>query len=205
MNNTLSRIIFLLPVLTVVISYFFSSLGGYVEWCFPLLDGCTSISKVGRYGVSFYLYKIFIIPSVILMIIFWYQINKYFYKSNLLLFLSVTSCIFLIIYLFALGFEGKFYRFMREIGIFVFFILSPVSQTLLVFSISNNKIKSKFSLKTFLFVYLLFVVGYLLILPFDNSNYENVIEWNFALLIFLFFPLFNGMLRKTNVWNDDFQ
>ncbi len=199
MNNTLSRIIFLVPVLTVVISYFFSSLGGYVEWCFPLLDGCTSISKVGRYGVSFYLYKIFIIPSVILMIIFWYQINKYFYKSNLLLFLSVTSCIFLIIYLFALGFEGKFYRFMREIGIFVFFILSPVSQTLLVFSISNNKIKSKFSLKTFLFVYLLFVVGYLLILPFDNSNYENVIEWNFALLIFLFFPLFNGMLRKTNV------
>jgi hypothetical protein len=199
LNNTLSRIIFLVPVLTVVISYFFSSLGGYVEWCFPLLDGCTSISKVGRYGVSFYLYKIFIIPSVILMIIFWYQINKYFYKSNLLLFLSVTSCIFLIIYLFALGFEGKFYRFMREIGIFVFFILSPVSQTLLVFSISNNKIKSKFSLKTFLFVYLLFVVGYLLILPFDNSNYENVIEWNFALLIFLFFPLFNGMLRKTNV------
>ena len=88
---------------------------------------------------------------------------------------------------------------MREIGIFVFFILSPVSQTLLVFSISNNKIKSKFSLKTFLFVYLLFVVGYLLILPLDNSNYENVIEWNFALLIFLFFPLFNGMLRKTNV------
>jgi len=199
LNNTLSRIIFLLPVLTVVISYFFSSLGGYVEWCLPLLDGCTSISKVGRYGVSFYLYKIFIIPSVILMIIFWYQINKYIYKSNLLLFFSITSCIFLIIYLFALGFEGKIYRFMREIGIFVFFILSPVSQTLLVFSISNNKIKSKFSLKTLLFVYLLFVVGYLLILPFDNSNYENIIEWNFALLIFLFFPLFNGLLRKTNV------
>ena len=199
MNNTLSRIIFLLPVLTVVISYFFSSLGGYVDWCLPLLDGCTSISKVGRYGVSFYLYKIFIIPSVILMIIFWYQAHKYFHKSNLLLFIGVTSCIFLIIYLFALGFEGKFYRFMREIGIFVFFILSPVSQTLLVFSISNNKIKSKFSLKTLLFVYLLFVVGYLIILPFDNSNYENIIEWNFALLIFLFFPLFNGLLRKTNV------
>jgi hypothetical protein len=199
LNNTLSRIIFLAPVLTVVISYFFSSLGGYVEWCFPLLDGCTSISKVGRYGVSFYLYKIFIIPSVILMIIFWHQINKYFHKSNLLLFLSVTSCIFLIIYLFALGFEGKFYRFMREIGIFVFFIFSPVSQTLLVFSISNNKIKSKFSLKTLLSLYFLFVVGYLLILPLDNSNYENMIEWNFALLIFLFFPLFTSSLRETNV------
>ena len=198
MNNNLSRIIFLLPVLTVVISYFFSSLGGYVEWCLPLLDGCTSISKVGRYGVSFYLYKIFIIPSVILMIIFWYQINKYIYKSNLLLFFSITSCIFLIIYLFALGFEGKIYRFMREIGIFVFFILTPVCQTYLVFSISNNKLKSKFSLKTLLSMYLLFVAGYLLILPFNNSNYENVIEWNFALLIFLFFPLFGSLLRETN-------
>ena len=198
MNNTLSRIIFLLPVLTVVISYFFSSLGGYVEWCLPLLDGCTSISKVGRYGVSFYLYKIFIIPSVILMIIFWYQINKYIYKSNLLLFFSITSCIFLIIYLFALGFEGKIYRFMREIGIFVFFIFSPVCQTYLVFSISNNKISSKFSLKILLYLYLLFLVGYLLILPLDNSNYENVIEWNFAFLIFLFFPLFTGLLRETN-------
>ena len=165
----------------------------------PLLDGCTSISKVGRYGVSFYLYKIFIIPSVILMIIFWYQINKYIHKSNLLLFLSITSCIFLIIYLFALGFEGKIYRFMREIGIFVFFILSPVCQALLVFLISDNKIRSKFPLRILLSMYLLFLVGYLLILPFDNPNYENVIEWNFALLIFLFFPLFNGMLRKTNV------
>ena len=69
---------------------------------------------------------------------------------------------------------------------------------ILVFSISNNKIRSKFSLKTLLSLYLLFVVGYLLILPLDNSNYENVIEWNFAFLIFLFFPLFTGLLRETN-------
>ena len=198
MNKIIPQFVFFIPVLTVIISYLISSFGGFVDWCMPLIDGCTSISKVGRYGISFYLYKIFIIPSVILMIIFWYQIHKYFHKSNLLLFLSVTSCIFLIIYLFALGFEGKFYRFMREIGIFVFFILSPVSQTLLVFSISNNKIKSKFSLKTLLSLYFLFVAGYLLILPLDNSNYENMIEWNFALLIFLFFPLFTGLLRETN-------
>tara|TARA_B100001939_G_scaffold215207_1_gene185065 strand:+ start:45 stop:446 length:402 start_codon:yes stop_codon:yes gene_type:complete len=132
------------------------------------------------------------------MIIFWYQINKYIHKSNLLLFLSITSCIFLIIYLFALGFEGKIYRFMREIGIFVFFILSPICQALLVFLISDNKIRSKFPLRILLSMYLLFIVGYLLILPFDNPNYENVIEWNFALFIFLFFPLFSGLLRETN-------
>ena len=199
MNKIIPQFIFLIPVLTVIISYFISSFGGFVDWCMPLIDGCTSISKVGRYGISFYLYKIFIIPSVILMIIFWYQVNKYIYKSNLLLFLSTTSCIFLIIYLLALGFDGKIYRFMREIGIFIYFILTPICQTLLAFSISNNKIRSKFFLYTLLSMYLVCVGIYLLILPLDNSNYENVIEWNFALLIFLFFPLFSGLLRKTNV------
>ena len=199
MNKIIPQFVFFIPVFTVIISYFISSFGGFVDWCMPLLDGCTSISKVGRYGISFYLYKIFIIPSVILMIIFWYQVNKYIYKSNLLLFLGITSCIFLIIYLFALGFDGKIYRFMREIGIFIYFILTPMCQTLLAFSISNNKIRSKFYLYTLLSMYLVCVGGYLFILPLDNSNYENVIEWNFALLIFLFFPLFSGSLRKTNV------
>ena len=199
MNKIIPQFVFFIPVSTVIISYFISSFGGFVDWCMPLIDGCTSISKVGRYGISFYLYKIFIIPSVILMIIFWYQVNKYIYKSNLLLFLSITSCIFLIIYLFALGFDGKIYRFMREIGIFIYFILTPMCQTLLAFSISNNKIRSKFFLYTLLSMYLVCVGIYLLILPLDNSNYENVIEWNFALLIFLFFPLFSGLLRNTNV------
>ena len=204
MNKIIPQFVFFITVLTVIISYLISSLGGFVDWCMPLIDGCTSISKVGRYGISFYLYKIFIIPSVILMIIFWYQVNKYIYKSNLLLFLSITSCVFLIIYLFALGFDGKIYRFMREIGIFIYFIFTPMCQTLLVFSISNNKIRSKFFLYTLLSMYLVCVGIYLLILPLDNSNYENVIEWNFALLIFLFFPLFSGSLRKTNVWSDEF-
>jgi len=199
LNKIIPQFVFFIPVLTVIISYFISSFGGFVDWCMPLIDGCTSISKVGRYGISFYLYKIFIIPSVILMIIFWYQVNKYIYKSNLLLFLSITSCIFLIIYLLALGFDGKIYRFMREIGIFIYFILTPICQTLLAFSISNNKIRSKFFLYTLLCMYLVCVGFYLLILPLDNSNYENVIEWNFALLIFLFFPLFSGLLRNTNV------
>ena len=197
MNKIIPQFVFFIPVLTVIISYFISSFGGFVDWCMPLIDGCTSISKVGRYGISFYLYKIFIIPSVILMIIFWYQVNKYIYKSNLLLFLSITSCIFLIIYLFALGFDGKIYRFMREIGIFVYFILTPMCQTLLAFSISNNKIRSKFFLYALLFMYLVCMGVYLFILPLDNSNYENVIEWNFALLIFLFFTLFSGLLKKN--------
>ena len=154
------------------------------------------LSKVGRYGVSFYLYKTLIIPSVILMIIFWYQVNLNIYQSKLLLFLSITSCIFLIIYLLALGFDGKIYRFMREIGIFIFFIVTPICQAWLTFSLSSNTIRSKFFLYIILSIYLICLVSYLFILPFDNANYENVIEWNLALSIFLFFPMFSGLLRS---------
>ena len=189
----------MVPVSTVVVAYFLSSLGGYVDRCVPFLDGCTSISKVGRYGVSFYLYKILIIPSVILMITFWYQVNQYVYKSKLLLFINITSCIFLIIYLLALGFDGKIYRFMREIGIFIFFILTPICQAWLSFSLPNNKIRFKSFLYVLLFLYLISLVSYFFILPLNNANYENIIEWNFAFLIFLFFPLFGGLLTKTNV------
>ena len=84
---------------------------------------------------------------------------------------------------------------MREIGIFIYFIFTPMCQTFLAFSISNNKIRSKFYLYILLSMYLVCVGGYLFILPLDNSNYENVIEWNFALLIFLFFPLFSGLQK----------
>ena len=164
----------------------------------PLLDGCTSISKVGRYGISFYLYKLFIIPSVILLIIFWYQINIYIHKSNFLFSLATVSSVFLIVYLIALGFDGNIYRFMREIGIFVFFILTPVCQVWLTISISSEKIKAKNILYILIFLYLVCVVSYLFILPLDNANYENIIEWNFALLIFLFFPVFRYLLVKAN-------
>ena len=198
MNKIIPQFVFFIPVLTVIISYFISFFGGFVDWCMPLLDGCTSISKVGRYGISFYLYKLFIIPSLILTIIFWYQINLYIHKSNFLFSLATVSSVFLIVYLIALGFDGNIYRFMREIGIFVFFILTPVCQVWLTISISSEKIKAKNILYILIFLYLVCVVSYLFILPLDNANYENIIEWNFALLIFLFFPVFRYLLVKAN-------
>ena len=87
-----------------------------------------------------------------------------------------------------------FKKFLARISISLFLSLNS-----LLNSPSLIQIRSKFFLYTLLSMYLVCVGAYLLILPLDNSYYENVIEWNFALLIFLFFPLFSGLLRKTNV------
>ena len=198
MSKNLSLSIFLVPVLTIFVSYLISASNGYVDWCMPIIEGCTSISKVGRYGLSFYLYKIFIIPSLILMIYFWSKAYLNIYKNIVLIFLSVVACLFLIIYLIALGFDGKIYRFMREIGIFVFFVLMPICQAWLTISTSHNFL-NKFFLYLIIFIFIGLACVYLSILYLDNDNYENIIEWNFVFFIFLFFPVFYFSIKKSNV------
>lgn len=198
MSKKLSLSIFLVPVLTIFVSYLISASNGYVDWCIPIIEGCTSISKVGRHGLSFYLYKIFIIPSLILMIYFWSKTYLNIYKNVVLIFLSVVACLFLIIYLIALGFDGKIYRFMREIGIFVFFVLMPICQAWLTISTSHNFL-NKFFLYLIIFIFIGLACVYLSILSLDNDNYENIIEWNFVFFIFLFFPVFYFSIKKSNV------
>ena len=188
----------MIPIIIIDISYIISAFFGYVDWCLPIIDGCTSLSKVGRYGISFYLYKIFVIPSVILMMYFWLKVYLDIYKNVFLLFLSFIACVLLIIYLIALGFDGSVYRFMREVGIFVFFVFMPLCQIWLTISTPSDMIKTKFFLYLLILLFIGFCFVYFYILPLDNDNYENIIEWNFAFCIFLFFPIFSYSLRKTN-------
>ena len=198
MSKGIALIIFLAPIITICISYVISAFYGYVDWCLPIIDGCTSISKVGRYGLSFYLYKVLVIPSVILMIYFWLKVYLDVYKNIFLLFLSFIACIFLIIYLIALGFDGPIYRFMREVGIFAFFVFMPICQIWLTASAPKESLKTKFFLYLLILLFIGFCFVYFYILPMDNNNYENIIEWNFAFGIFLFFPIFSYSLRKIN-------
>tara|TARA_Y100000590_G_scaffold193842_1_gene220290 strand:+ start:254 stop:853 length:600 start_codon:yes stop_codon:yes gene_type:complete len=197
-SKGIALIIFLVPIITICISYVISAFYGYVDWCLPIIDGCTSISKVGRYGLSFYLYKVLVIPSVILMIYFWLKVYLDVYKNIFLLFLSFIACIFLIIYLIALGFDGPIYRFMREVGIFAFFVFMPICQIWLTASAPKESLKTKFFLYLLILLFIGFCFVYFYILPMDNNNYENIIEWNFAFGIFLFFPIFSYSLRKIN-------
>ena len=42
--------------------YIFSCLGEFVPWCFPHIEGCTSISRTGRFGTSFLHLQIYYDP-----------------------------------------------------------------------------------------------------------------------------------------------
>ena len=197
MSKKISLLIFFVPIISVSISYLISAFFNYVPWCIPFTDGCTSISKVGRYGISFYIYKIFLIPVAILVIYFWFKIYLEIYKNIFLLIMSLIASIALIIYLSSLGFDGSTYRFMREFGIFFFFILMPLTQILVTSLAPPDHFKTKFFIFLILISYSVLLFAYLKILTLDNGNYENIIEWNFAFLIFLFFPVFE-FSRKSS-------
>ena len=131
------------------------------------------------------------------MIYFWFKVYLDIYENISLLIVSLVACLALIIYLSFLGFDGSIYRFMREVGIFFFFILMPLTQILVTSLASSEYFKTKLFILLILISYSILLFAYLRILTLDNSNYENIIEWNFAFLIFLFFPVFE-FSRKSS-------
>lgn len=182
---------FLVPFSTIWCSYFISAYTEYVEWCIPVIDGCTSLSKVGRHGIAFYLYKALIIPSTFLIMVFWIYVHREIYHNKYMLAMSIIACVFLVIYLCALGFDGGVYRFMRRIGVFVFFIGMPIVQTWLILA-SREHITGwpKPVLYVVIYAYLIILIGYLYVRSLHNRELENVMEWLTSLLIFSFFSLF---------------
>ena len=81
----LSLIVFVLPLFTVVVSYIASVRLNLVSFCIPNLDGCTSISRVGRYEPVKYFFK----PSMYLFgvfLLFYWREN--FLKLKLLILLQ---------------------------------------------------------------------------------------------------------------------
>ena len=121
----ISILAFTIPILTVLMSYFFSIKLDYVSFCIPNIDGCTSISQVGRYPTLNFFFKTFMFNSIF-FIYFYGRFNYFIISENnssllykLTFFLGIFSIFFFSLYIIFLG-EGDYYRFFRRIGIFIY-------------------------------------------------------------------------------------
>ena len=201
---------FLLPVFTVIISYLISIKLNLVATCIPNFEGCTSISRVGRYEPVKYFFKPMMYFYALSIFFFWniflQEIKIIRIKSKYLIILTFITVIFLCLYITFLG-ESTLYSFFKRIGIY-FYILSIV---LLQFSsnkmlINNQKKLSKiFNYRIVQFNYYLswfLIISGLILLPILIIKIEtfpqikNIISWNYFLLIQLFFLLFFFSLKK---------
>ena len=193
-------IAFILPILTVLISYYLSIKFDYVQFCIPNIDGCTSISQVGRYPPINYFFKTFMFISIFIIFIYWKSnYNLLSYNNSLLLYkitflLGIFSVIFFALYITFLG-EGDYYRFFRRIGIFIYIFFTVISELLLSISFKKNSylfkndkiINLKFYFNLVLSTFGLILLPLVIYRIIDYPNFKNIVSWNYFILIQLNF------------------
>ncbi|HJM78357.1 MAG TPA: hypothetical protein QGG51_01945 [Candidatus Pelagibacter bacterium] len=209
--RVIALICFILPILTVIISYIASVKLNLVPACIPNFEGCTSISRAGRNVPVKYFFKPMMYLYSFILFLYWYKfleiLNKFKISEKKFSFFSFFSVLFLILYIIFLG-EGKIYEFFRRIGIYIYIFFTVITQFLIskkLFFI-QKKIKRFFKIKFIklnFFLTLFLVASGIIILPIliikiDNfPEIKNIISWNYFILIQLYFifSLFSFKIR----------
>ncbi|MBE9560169.1 MAG: hypothetical protein IMF15_05235 [Proteobacteria bacterium] len=204
--RTLALIITILPLLASNAVYLLSAYEGFIPWCIPYIDGCTTISQAARSGNSIFIYRAAMIAYGVLLIWFWIyaqqwlnHLNSHTTKiSRTIKWLGIMGAISLIIYIDFLGTTGEVNRFMRRYGIMIFFTFTPLAQLLMLkqhFEILQSAPGGAIKLRTLQYqlivLLLMLAIGFIsIILDITQSKThisENIVEWNFSLLLNLYF------------------
>lgn len=213
--STLAILVIILPLLASNGAYLLSAYEGFVPWCMPYIDGCTTISQAGRSGNSIFLYRALVMTYSVLLIWFWIYSKSWLELlhghttkiARIILWLGLAGSISLLIYIDFLGTTGEINRFMRRIGAMLYFTLTPLAQFLMLnqhYNILRKKpevsIKPKVLQYQLIILLLMLIIGAISIflVVTNNNTYEseNIVEWNFSLLLNLYF------LGMIFIWKD---
>ena len=209
--KALSMVCFLLPIFTVIISYLLSIKLNLVVSCIPNIEGCTSISRVGRYEPVKYFFKPMMYLYCFFLILYWNCLFKILKQNNIvakkIYWIALLSIIFLALYVTFLG-ESKIYSFFKKIGIYIYILFIILSQFLESKLLLNNfsKIKKIFLkriLKIKYYTTSCMVITGLILLPIliikidYYPGIKNIIAWNYFLIVQLYFYLVFLSIRSN--------
>ncbi|MFW2374276.1 MAG: hypothetical protein ACN4GM_14215 [Gammaproteobacteria bacterium] len=211
----LAILITFLPLIAGNGAYIMSAYSEFVPWCIPYLDGCTTVSRAGRSGDAIFLFRAIMIVYGVLLIWFWIYSQQWLNllakreknTAGIILWLGIVAALFLIIYIDYLGTTGEVNRFMRRFGIMIYFTFTPLAQLMmlkkhydLVYENPDLGINKKILRFQLIVLLLMLVIGVIsLVLGLTNTKSyesENIVEWNFSLLLSLYF---SGMIF---LWKD---
>ena len=211
--RVLALICFILPTTTVIISYLISVKLNLVTACIPNIEGCTSISRAGRYVPVKYFFKPMMFLYAIFLFLFWYnfleKIKTISVSEKKLPWFATFSILFLILYIVFLG-EGKIYEFFRRIGIYIYIFFTVIIQFLIskklylikqkIKKIYNIKfIKVNYFLTLFLVIFGIILLPILLIKIDNFPEIKNIISWNYFFLIQLYFLFSLFSFKNPNI------
>jgi len=203
--------IFLLPVMSINLAYVAASALNHIPACIPYLHGCTSISSAGRIIPEKAIFLLGMIPVAILSMMFWLAANNWLvqrqhqadHRLTALALSGAVASFFLLIYVTTLGIPGDFYRLTRKFAVLLYFGGTFISQLLLIqqlfLSEQEKVLKLAKTLKWFAVLLLLSGIGIIPISlidePIRQKQLENIVEWNFALLLHVYYLLIYPLWR----------
>ena len=191
----------LLPFIAIHLSLILSIQNDFLDFCYPYVDGCYSISRAARQPYSITLFKILMIISAGFLFFLWQRIfNKEKNKSPILI--GKIGSLFLVIYVVALGNDGFIYEFMRRIGVFIFYIFTLTSQWIFTFSQGIKRTKFSININLLKFTSFSQILLFILAIPFfliikNDGSIENIFEWWITLFITIWFFV-NFLYYKKN-------
>jgi hypothetical protein len=182
----------------------------------PNLEGCTTISSSGRHNPEALVFRALMIPAAVLMALFWLAYRQWLIQMqghkirqhDMLLLLGLVSSVFLLVYTVALGNIGEIYALQRRIGVTLFFscgLLAQLLATNLLWKlVRRGAVELPRALhKWLLLVCILMLLSGLAVAPMSlifpgDSRVDNIIEWNYAVLTYLYYVVTGRIWSVTN-------
>lgn len=185
----------LIPFLTIHTTFVVSVLEGYVSACIPYWDSCTSISRTGRNGTAYFIFKGAMLPAGLLGILFWWLNGLWLRQLGIhtagvawIPWLGLIACLSLIAYTLALGHAGDGFNLVRRTGVVLYFSLTFIAQLLISGALRHHPAWSETGSRLLKLCQLTLAVGILSVIldgvaPQFYDQRDNAFEWVLALLI----------------------
>ena len=200
------------PVVVALVSYEISSSRAQVPECFVFGEGCTSISAAGRQFPASFLFKGAMLPIASLIAVYWLLAGDWLRTlgarpgtAATVRSIGVIGALFFVLYVTFLGSQGEVYQLMRRYGVTVYFSFTVLAQMFLARAMlrcAPDSLGRVARTKLGLCLVML-LMGLAITLPEVAMEVpdeaQNIVEWNFALLMHLNIALTTIAWLRTGV------
>ncbi len=178
---------------------------GYIPPCNPYWDGCTSISRAARHGISNHLFRLVVLPTALLHLLNWWLAARWLrdpgrprdVEALALLGLGAVSAAALALYATFLGTQGEAYELLRRYGVTLYFGCGYLAQLLFLrLALRRKRLTRALGLWMQWICVLMLMLGVfntvateLIDDPAFHDRLENALEWQLGLLLVTWFAM----------------
>ena len=191
-----------LPVVSIITVYVWSASAGHVPWCVPFVEGCTTISRAARPEPMNLLFRWTMLPWAALVTVYWglsvrwlgQQVPARRYSRHAMVVFALSGTLGTALYALHLGGDSPMAEFMRSYGGALVFSSLTFGQVMLVTAIRGHAPVPP-GLRRGMLAVCLLLLAMVIMTAAGSAMLDNTyalvsaMEWNFGLVMLLFFPL----------------